>query len=118
MHEFLLSYTRRRKYIYELSYEYTVLNEKHQYIDYSYIFPPQISKDLGETVMKGKTLVVYFSAEGTTAAVAKAIATELIKNNKKSLRVTMGIRRLFVLFLIGMFLCSAATRSKVEMLFI
>lgn len=27
--------------------------------------------------MKGKTLVVYFSAEGTTAAVAKAIAAEL-----------------------------------------
>ena len=27
--------------------------------------------------MKGKTLVAYFSAEGTTAAVAKAIAAEL-----------------------------------------
>lgn len=27
--------------------------------------------------MQGKTLVVYFSAEGTTAAAAKAIAAEL-----------------------------------------
>ena len=27
--------------------------------------------------MQGKTLVTYFSAEGTTAAVAKAIAAEL-----------------------------------------
>ena len=52
VHEFLLSYTRRRKYIYELSYEYTILNEKHQYIDYSYIFPPQISKDLCIQEMK------------------------------------------------------------------
>ena len=39
-------------------------------------------------------------------------------NNTKSLRVTMGIRRIFMLFLIGMFLCSATARSKVEMFFI
>ena len=38
---FDFDYIKNRNYIYELSYEYAILNRKKQYVDYSYLFAPQ-----------------------------------------------------------------------------
>lgn len=42
--EFLVELAENQKFIYELSYEYSVLNADGQYVDYSYVFPPQRSR--------------------------------------------------------------------------
>lgn len=42
--EFELSCTKQRKFIYELSFGYTLLKPNGGFIDYSYVFPPQLSK--------------------------------------------------------------------------
>ncbi len=36
-------YINKQKYVYELSYGCSVLNQRKQYVDYSYVFPPQNS---------------------------------------------------------------------------
>lgn len=42
--KFALKYTERQKFLYILSYEYAIMNSKNEYIDYSYVFPPQINR--------------------------------------------------------------------------
>lgn len=42
---FEFCYTNRQEYVYELSYGYSILNQKNRYIDYSYVFPPQNTDD-------------------------------------------------------------------------
>lgn len=36
-------YKENQKFVYELSYGYSILNKKKQYVDYSYVFAPQNS---------------------------------------------------------------------------
>ncbi len=43
--EFFVELANNQKFIYELSYEYSVLNSDKQYVDYSYVFPPQRSRE-------------------------------------------------------------------------
>ena len=53
---FDFDYKKNQKYIYELGYEYSILNKKKQYVDYSYLFAPQNSiaacKKLKKEVLK------------------------------------------------------------------
>ena len=53
---FDFDYKKNQKYIYELGYEYSILNRKKQYVDYDYLFAPQNSlaacKKLKKEVLK------------------------------------------------------------------
>lgn len=41
---FTLSLLKRQKYLYILSYGYSILNEKGEYIDYEYVFEPKTNR--------------------------------------------------------------------------
>ncbi len=41
VHEFPLELSKNQKYIYELSYGYSILDSNSRYIDYDYVFTPQ-----------------------------------------------------------------------------
>ena len=53
---FDFDYKKNQQYIYELGYEYSILNHKKQYVDYDYLFAPQNSlaacKKLKKEVLK------------------------------------------------------------------
>ena len=44
IHKFGLICSQRRKFIYELSFGYTLLMPEGRFTDYAYVFPPQLSK--------------------------------------------------------------------------